>query len=76
MQNITDRLSKLQAVQHYQLALIGAMTKICATHIDFKHHVQEGLLMHHAMLVGESRDEVKLSAFEELMEDILGKDPK
>ena len=76
MQSATDRISKLEAVQHYQLALIAAMAKIYAAHPDFKNHVQESLRKHHAILVGESHDELKLSAFEELMEVSLGKDPK
>ncbi|MEY4584062.1 MAG: hypothetical protein RJB10_559, partial [Pseudomonadota bacterium] len=32
MQSVTDRISILEAVQHYQLALIAAMEKICAAH--------------------------------------------
>ena len=76
MQTVDERLSKLEAVQHFHQALIGAVAKTCADHPDFKNYVRENLRTQHALLIGESRDEVKVSAFEELMEELLGKAPE
>lgn len=72
MKNLEDRISKIEAVQHFQLAMIGAVTKICAEHPKFTEYAKENLEMHHAVLVGESVDDVKVTAFEELMREILG----
>lgn len=72
MSDLSERLSKIEAVQHFQGAMIGALAKTCAENPAFARHARENLLRHHALLAGESTDEVKLKAFEDLMEEILG----
>ena len=72
MAELSERLSKIEAVQHFQVAMIGALAKVCAENPAFANHARENLLRHHALLAGESTDEIKLKAFEELMEQILG----
>lgn len=72
MSDIEERLSKIEAVQHFQLAMIGALARACAANSVFTQAARENLLRHHALLAGESTDEVKLRAFEELMDEVLG----
>jgi hypothetical protein len=72
MTDLGERLSKVEAVQHFQTAMIGALAKACQSLPQFSAYARENLQMHHAILLGESRDEVKVKAFEELMEAVLG----
>ena len=72
MQSLEERISKIEAVQFFQLAMIGAAARVCAEHPKFAAYARENLQRNHAILVGESVDEVKVAAFEELMHEILG----
>ena len=73
MNTVAERLSKLEAAQHFQQAIVGALAKACADHPNFMKFVHENLALHHAVLLGDSTDEVKVKAFEELMTELLGK---
>lgn len=72
MQELRDRLSKIEGVQHFQSAVLGAVAKTCAAHPEFAKILRENLLRQQAVLAGESTDEVRLEAFEELMHELLG----
>lgn len=72
MSALDDRISKIEAVQHFQLAMIAALVQACLELPGFKENARRNLQMHQAQLAGESTDEVKLKAYEELMESVLG----
>jgi hypothetical protein len=74
MTDLNERLSRIEGAQHFQTAMIGALAKTVADDPAFARHVRENLLRHQALLAGESTDDVKVKAFEELMEEILGRD--
>lgn len=74
MQSIDVRLSKIEAVQHFQLAMIGAVAKSLQDQVAFRTQARGNLELHHAMLLAESTDELKLSTFQQLMAEILGPD--
>jgi hypothetical protein len=54
MPDIEERLSKIEAVQHFQAAMIGALAKACAENPIFTPAARDNLLRHHARLAGES----------------------
>ena len=58
MQSIDARLSKIEAVQHFQLAMIGAVAKALQDQVAFRTHARVNLELHHATLIGESTDEL------------------
>lgn len=70
---VESRLSKIEAVQHFQIAMLGAISKAIPDQDAFKRFARQNLELHHAILCGESVDDVKLAAYEELMHEILGK---
>jgi hypothetical protein len=72
MPGLEDRISKIEATQHFELAIIAALTKVCMNAPGFQQLMRENLLRHQALLSGESTDEVKLKTFEELMQCVLG----
>lgn len=72
MAAVDDRLSKVEAVQHFQLAMIAALAQACVNLPGFSASVRDNLLRYQALVAGESTDEAKLKAFEELMEAVLG----
>lgn len=71
MSNVDERLSKIEAVQHFHTALIGALAKSCQDIPQFWQHARENLAVHHSILLGESTDENGLKAYEELMDEVL-----
>lgn len=72
MSDLSLRLAHVEAVQHFQNAMLGALAKACQDLPGFKEHLRESLLRHHALLIAESDDEVRLKAYEDLMERALG----
>ncbi len=73
MPTVNERLSNIEAVQHFELAVLGAVSKVCQADPKFAELVRENLTRTHAVLLGESLDEIRLRAFVELMDEWLGK---
>jgi len=73
MAELSERLSRIEAVQHFHTAAIAALAKMFASDAAFVVRLRESLQLHQAALSGESTDEVKVKAYEELMEVVLGK---
>ena len=71
MTSIETRLSRIEAVQFFELAVIGALTKACSELPGFKEYARENLERSYALLLAESVDEVKLRAYEELKDELL-----
>lgn len=68
---IERRISNIEGIQHFQMAMIGALAKVCSKHLEFATTVRENLQRQQAALAGESVDERRLEAFESLMNEIL-----
>jgi hypothetical protein len=75
LQSLSDRLSKVEAAQHFTLAILAAVTDICRQDSRFRTLLMERLEQHHSTLL-HSKDEARLQAFQELKAELLQEDTR
>ena len=71
MSTLDERISKLEAIQMFQVAMLGALSKACPNQAAFASYARENLERQHAVLLAESTNETRLAAYQELMNEIL-----
>lgn len=71
--SLADRISKIEATQHFTLGLITALIKVLPERSAFFEHARQDLEAHHAYLCGTSFDDVKVQAFQELLLEVVEK---